>query len=459
MDYNDSRPPRSRPPRPQSTQSRSMSQPPAPPPQIPNVTFQEPPRTRSIPDPRHQQGYNQPGQPPYSASYGNNPLPPTPNDGRDGEEGGFSDSGANFRRKKSLVRPDRERIDPTHRQWHYRTHAAQLETEGTGRVGTMPSSNHFCLNLSMTSLIAGKFSVATGNLPQNASGGLRRGKSLLAREQDVQESGLALFKRGATLRRKKTQEENPMSPNAPTGPDAGKRGIFRNIAPGPIDAWMIYCWLLTIWIPPFVLRACRIVTPEQQRAWREKMGLLALIGILMAGVGFLTFGFQQTVCGKPPQRYHSGTIDKASVIIHGYDYDFSHFNHPAVSGVFTGTTNPLYSGGYDVAGMDISFLFQNVNEHCQGIIKAANGSTITNTNGQVGWYFPCNEYNQFGTSQFNKTGYSSSTQCHIKSGTRALFDKTVHASGQVYYTWDDLQNPQRNLAVFESYVVPSFPFY
>ena len=43
-------------------------------------------------------------------------------------------------RKKSLVRPDREKIDQNHRQWHYRSHVAQLEEEGNTRVGVMPSS-------------------------------------------------------------------------------------------------------------------------------------------------------------------------------------------------------------------------------------------------------------------------------------------------------------------------------
>lgn len=42
-------------------------------------------------------------------------------------------------RKKSLVRPDREKIEPGHRQWHYRSHLAQAEDEGQG-VGVMPSS-------------------------------------------------------------------------------------------------------------------------------------------------------------------------------------------------------------------------------------------------------------------------------------------------------------------------------
>jgi len=37
----------------------------------------------------------------------------------------FSASGgADVRRKKSMVRPERERMDPNHRLWHYREHAA-----------------------------------------------------------------------------------------------------------------------------------------------------------------------------------------------------------------------------------------------------------------------------------------------------------------------------------------------
>jgi chitin synthase len=38
---------------------------------------------------------------------------------------GFSASGADVKRKKSMVRPERERIDPGHRLWHYREHAQE----------------------------------------------------------------------------------------------------------------------------------------------------------------------------------------------------------------------------------------------------------------------------------------------------------------------------------------------
>jgi len=47
---------------------------------------------------------------------------------------GFSASnGADVRRKKSMVKPERERIDPGHRLWHYRERAAE------DQMNVMPS--------------------------------------------------------------------------------------------------------------------------------------------------------------------------------------------------------------------------------------------------------------------------------------------------------------------------------
>src|SRR6267142_1639136 len=87
---------------------------------------------------------------------------------------------------------------------------------------------------------------ATGNAPNRAP--LRRGQSLLGREEDVHESGLALFKRG-TLRKKR---------QSPTDTDEAaerRRHCLGNI-PGPHDGWVMYCYLLTICVPPFLLRSC-----------------------------------------------------------------------------------------------------------------------------------------------------------------------------------------------------------
>jgi len=93
--------------------------------------------------------------------------------------------------------------------------------------------------------------IATGNLPNQ--GPLRRGKSLLARDKDIAETGLSQFKRPGTLRRRKAAAAG--AGGVPASSEA-KSGFWDRIAPGPKDAWMIYCWILTCWIPPFLLSSC-----------------------------------------------------------------------------------------------------------------------------------------------------------------------------------------------------------
>ena len=85
--------------------------------------------------------YSQQQQPPTSPRDRN--LPPTPQNMQDEEyaAGGGDSWGTRVGRKKSLVRPEREKLDPAHRLYHYRTHAAQLEDEGRGPV--KPSSAYY----------------------------------------------------------------------------------------------------------------------------------------------------------------------------------------------------------------------------------------------------------------------------------------------------------------------------
>ncbi|KAK7056158.1 glycosyltransferase family 2 protein [Favolaschia claudopus] len=362
-------------------------------------------------------------------------------------------------RKKSLVRPDREKIEPGHRQWHYRSTVANLEEEGGGRgVGVLPST--------------------TGNYPQREA--LRRGRSLLAREEDVHESGLALFKRGATLRRKRSSASagaplNPSSttPSSPSKLKAVKsKGCLGDYVVGPKGPWMLYCYLITVWIPSPFMRACGLKTPEQQRAWREKMGLIAIILSLVAIVGFITFGFTQAVCGTPPNRFHGGAIGdtnigKGSVVINGYDYDLGSFHHPSAGTTFDGTTNPLFVGNWGIAGNDISFMFQKTNEACLGVLTKPNSSQITGKGVTMDWYFPCNVFSQYGGGApagtggerggggVNATGYGSATSCHTGGGKGQLAAGTgaLRKQGQVYFTWDDVRNGGRSLAVYESSVL------
>ncbi|CAK5273476.1 unnamed protein product [Mycena citricolor] len=354
----------------------------------------------------------------------------------DAESGGAAQGGfgGQAQRKKSLVRPEREKIDPGHRQWHYRS---AVTGEG-GAVGVQAST--------------------TGNYPHAAP--LHRGRSLLARDQDVHESGLALFKRGPGTLLRRRSSGGSQSASTPLNPATAKTksprtSCFGDYAPGPKGPWMLFCYLLTCWIPPALMRGCGLKTREQQRAWREKMGLIAVIAVEMAVVGFVTFGFTAAVCGAPGARFHGGLIGiggvgNGSVVIHGWDYDLTNFHHPA-AGPFDGHTNPILVGGWGLAGNDASFMFQKTNQACVNILNKANGSQITGTGAFMDWYFPCNVFGTVtGGAKVNQTAYGSSGSCHVSSKGAPTGMK---AKGQVYYTWDDVRASGRRLAVFESNVL------
>lgn len=103
-------------------------------------------------------------------------------------------------------------------------------------------------------------SAGTGNFPQRVP--LRRGKSLLAREEDVPESGLALFKRGPTLRKIQSKATLPSLESPET---RQSRGCLGDI-PGPKDAWMVYCFVLTVCVPSFMLKSCGAYATHVDRA-------------------------------------------------------------------------------------------------------------------------------------------------------------------------------------------------
>lgn len=118
------------------------------------------------------------------------------------------------KRGKSLVRPERERIDENHRQYHYR------QAAGHAPVDTIQPST-------------------TGNLPSRSSLSrkgttkshkIRRGKSVLGREEKGVEE---------------EEDEKEFTQNQ----DTTKKSWFSKL-PGP---WMTYCYLITCCVPPQIL--------------------------------------------------------------------------------------------------------------------------------------------------------------------------------------------------------------
>ena len=381
-------------------------------------------------------------------------------------EAGFSAQNPNFRRKKSLVRPDRERMDPNHRQWYYRNHAAQMGlTDGPGsRIGYMPSTTgHLpqhgaaphgtdAVHLQGPGGGLSGLGMPGGNkLPPGGLGRaapLRRGKSILGRDEDQVESGINVLKRGVSLRRNRSQSG---APNKEVPRDLGDARVSR-IAPGPVGPWMIYCYVVTICCVGPVLKLFGIKTPEQQRAWREKIGLISIITLCMGAVGFLTFGFTEAVCGNQPDRYTLGKLDNGMMSFNGYDYSLDNFYHPQVglfgpNGIYN-RTQPVYSEPWSSGGQDGSLLFQQVGGACTTLITNRAGG------GQPDNYFPCKLIKQDGTD-----GYSNQTMCH-PANLRAQYnngavpsESTIKKLGEVSLNWDNVTSTQRNLVVYRGAVL------
>ncbi|GME81273.1 unnamed protein product [Ambrosiozyma monospora] len=140
--------------------------------------------------------------------------------------------------------------------------------------------------------------------------------------------------------------------------------------------WILFCYFVTFWAPPPFLKLFGLETKDRRTAWREKMGLIAIILSFGAIIAFLTFGFTRSVCVGVTKRFKETEITKDWVVINGRAYNLSDFAHPAATGIDDGT-NVLHSP-VDAGGKDLTFLFQNVNGNCKGLIKPRDNCTIPN---------------------------------------------------------------------------------
>jgi len=179
------------------------------------------------------------------------------------------------------------------------------------------------------------------------------------------------------------------------------------------------------------------------------VGLVSIILLICTFVGYITFGFTETVCpANGNARLRINKVDTGFLIVHGKAYDLTHSTHPRARNIQPGA-NVLFDGPEKEGGRDASFLFQNVNGACKGLITPKDNSGIpTDANGNMGWYMPCRLFNQDGSTKPNMTfleynGY----QCHTSDAARRAF-YSLKSTGDVYFTWDDIRNSSRNLMVW-----------
>ncbi|KAL8377787.1 hypothetical protein RB595_008463 [Gaeumannomyces hyphopodioides] len=346
-----------------------------------------------------------------------------------------------FQRKRSLIRPERNRIDKDHPNYHYRKHAAKM--------ATLPSSTG---NDPVLEDISGSTDRSGGTGEGSGSGSGVREENIPVRKtrgsgRDSEPEKSARARRRTSARNSKIVKE---------GKGKRKEKIPENLRPP--SAWNVYCAILTFWCPDFIMKCCGMPAKAQRRAWREKMGLISIILFIMAVVGFLTFGFNQAVCGGPGTRLHQNEVPNNFMIFHGTAYDFDGSHHPVAEGIPARADKTGANVVYDLpeknGGKDGSFLFQNVNGKCKGLITKASGSKIPSEGDNLGWYFPCRVRNQDGSSLPNTTyPYYFGYACHTTAESRRVFYTGLKSSADVYFTWKDIRNTSRNLFVYSGSVL------
>ncbi|ORE18571.1 chitin synthase [Rhizopus microsporus] len=181
----------------------------------------------------------------------------------------------------------------------------------------------------------------------------------------------------------------------------------------------------------------------------------------MAFVGFLTFGFTQVVCPRPPLSFRLYSISNGYVIIHGWAYMLASWNnHPPIPGISKVPTNVIYEP-INAGGMDASFLFQSINGHCASVITPkSKGSVVGGSS--LPSYFPCQLIDKSYTPP-DPSLYANHTACHLSSSAMTTFKElrttgiinsegNYDKAGRVYYDWNDV-NSTSHLAVYNGHVL------
>ncbi|KAK3996332.1 glycosyltransferase [Cladorrhinum sp. PSN332] len=343
-----------------------------------------------------------------------------------------------FQRKRSLIRPERSKIDKNHPNYHYRKHAANMNTlpSSTGNDPIME-------DLEGTTDLSNNTSRNDERISDDSP---PRRKRSSKHPEIVAEKGTRTKRRSSGAKHGKITKES-------------KRHEKKAEQLRPPSLWNIYCAIITFWCPGFILKCFGMPAKEQQRAWREKMGLISIILFIMGFVGFLTFGFTQVVCGSPPTRLQVNKVGGGYMVFHGSAYDLGESHHPPAEGIprrLDGSgANVLYDLPEKHGGQDGSFLFQNVNGKCKGLINRAPDSDVpTDASGNLAWYFPCTTFNQDGSTKPNLTiPYYLGYACHTTPAARDTFYLGLERAGDVYFTWDDIKNSSRNLVVYSGNVL------
>ncbi|KAL1915802.1 uncharacterized protein VTP21DRAFT_6190 [Calcarisporiella thermophila] len=218
------------------------------------------------------------------------------------------------------------------------------------------------------------------------------------------------------------------------------------------SCWTLYCYVMTFYAPPILLSACGKRSLLVQRAWRDKMGLISVIIFISALIGYLSFGFNQSICDLTIPRVHASELAPGVVASNGNAYLLDDFRHPAAYNI-PANSNPLYPP-VNASGKDISFLFQKVNQRCLNQIRVKPGVDWgQDINGRVPNYFPCVFFDRKIRQVPNPKLNPHRIGCHTSDEARLAY-YALHPLGKLYYTWEDLKKErEKTLIVYNNDVL------
>lgn len=189
--------------------------------------------------------------------------------------------------------------------------------------------------------------------------------------------------------------------------------------------WILYCYIVTFWATPKMLSWFGMTSKDQQMAWKEKVALISIFFYCGCFITFLTFGFNTTFC-KPKELVDIpfDKITKSQILVHGLIYNKSQFDVFELEG--------------DIGGKDLSFLFQNVNGNCRGIINNDKYNSDI-----LPFYFPCTI-----TDNVFQVG-----KCMNSPSERSTF-YNLKPSGAAMYTWENItKSTNSSLVVYDGSVL------
>ncbi|KAJ2345465.1 Chitin synthase, class 3, partial [Coemansia sp. RSA 2618] len=212
--------------------------------------------------------------------------------------------------------------------------------------------------------------------------------------------------------------------------------------------WLAYCRVVTFWAPGRVLKCFGMAEPKVQLAWREKMGLVSIILFIMGVIAFVTFGLQQVLCGLSGQqtRVKWNEVGNGYAVVNGRAYDITKYKHPVATPWSGAAGTNLMGEPANAGGKDLSFLFQNPNGACRGVLTY--DASATDSRGNVVNVFPCVYYNN--TEAINPNQISGNQGCHNTAKARKALGGLTNSP--VSYTWADVKS-NGNLVVFKGAVL------